>query len=87
MSGVLEPWDQMAILGHELQHANEVARAPEVRDQAGGLGLGLTLVRACAEAHGGTLELSSTHEAGTTFTMRFPMDARSARDANADPAP
>jgi signal transduction histidine kinase len=48
-----------------------------------GWGLGLTLVRACAEAHGGTLDLSSTHQAGTTFTMRLPMDARSGclRDA------
>lgn len=35
VSGVLEPWDQMATLGHELQHANEVARAPDVRDHAG----------------------------------------------------
>jgi hypothetical protein len=35
VSGTLEPWDQMAILGHELQHANEVAQAPDVRDQAG----------------------------------------------------
>jgi len=33
VSGALDPWDQMAILGHELQHANEVAQAPDVRDQ------------------------------------------------------
>jgi hypothetical protein len=35
VSGALEPWDQIAILGHELQHANEVAQAPDVRDPAG----------------------------------------------------
>jgi signal transduction histidine kinase len=50
------------------------ARGAEAR--ARGWGLGLTLVRGCAEAHGGTIELSSTPEAGTTFTLRLPLDAR-----------
>ena len=50
------------------------ARGAETR--ARGWGLGLTLVRGCAEAHGGRLELSSTPEAGTTFTLRLPLDAR-----------
>jgi hypothetical protein len=31
----LKPWEQMAMLGHELQHAREVAQAPDVRDEAG----------------------------------------------------
>ena len=30
VSGVMKPWDQIAVLGHELQHAVEVADAPEV---------------------------------------------------------
>ena len=51
-------------------------RAHGAETRARGWGLGLTLVRGCAEAHGGTLELSSTAEAGTTFTMRLPVDAR-----------
>jgi signal transduction histidine kinase len=50
------------------------ARGAEVR--ARGWGLGLTLVRGCAEAHGGTVELSSTTAGGTTFTLRLPLDAR-----------
>ena len=41
-----------------------------------GLGLGLTLVKGCAVAHGGTVEIESEPEKGTTFTLRFPSDAR-----------
>lgn len=37
-------------------------------------GLGLALVR--AQAHGGTVEVDSTPEAGTTFTLDLPPDAR-----------
>jgi signal transduction histidine kinase len=43
---------------------------------ADGWGLGLTLVRGCAEAHGGALALTSTPEQGTTFFLRLPRDAR-----------
>lgn len=39
-------------------------------------GIGLAFVRACAEAHGGTIEVESAPEAGTTFTMTLPLDAR-----------
>jgi signal transduction histidine kinase len=49
------------------------ARGADAR--ARGWGLGLTLVRGCAEAHGGTIELSSD-ASGTTFTLRLPLDAR-----------
>lgn len=41
-----------------------------------GWGLGLTLVKGCAEAHGGTVAIESDPEKGTTFTLRFPVDAR-----------
>jgi len=56
---------------------NPFSRTPSA--QAGALrgwGLGLTLVRGCAEAHGGVVDVVSTPEAGTTFTMRIPSDAR-----------
>lgn len=42
-----------------------------------GWGLGLTLVRGVAEAHGGTVKVTSTKESGTTFTVILPQDARS----------
>ncbi len=46
---------------------------------AHGWGLGLMLVRACAEAHGGSVDVDSAPGRGTTFTMRLPADARPAQ--------
>ena len=43
---------------------------------AKGWGLGLTLVHGCAEAHGGRVRVDSDAEAGTTFTLALPLDAR-----------
>jgi signal transduction histidine kinase len=40
----------------------------------GSLGLGLALVKAIAEAHGGRLLLHSAPGAGTTFTLRLPVN-------------
>jgi PAS domain S-box-containing protein len=37
-----------------------------------GTGLGLVIVRAIAEAHGGDVSVESTEGAGTTFTVRLP---------------
>jgi signal transduction histidine kinase len=41
-----------------------------------GCGLGLMLVWACAEAHGGRVHASSLHGLGTCFGLRLPFDAR-----------
>ena len=41
-----------------------------------GWGLGLALVRRCAEAHGGTVRVASDAGDGTTFTIELPLDAR-----------
>lgn len=41
-----------------------------------GWGLGLTLVRAVAEAHGGRVTVESSAETGTVFTVMLPLDAR-----------
>jgi signal transduction histidine kinase/DNA-binding response OmpR family regulator len=41
-----------------------------------GWGLGLTLVRGCAEAHGGTVTVQSSTASGTTFTLHLPLDSR-----------
>jgi len=53
-----------------------------------GWGLGLALVRGCAEAHGGTVSLESSLETGTKFTLELPLDARPHQPADEGaPAP
>ncbi|WP_434428001.1 ATP-binding protein [Nannocystis pusilla] len=47
--------------------------APQVAES---WGLGLALVRACAEAHRGAVSVESDEHVGTTFTMVLPLDAR-----------
>ena len=44
------------------------------RSQDGGFGLGLSIVRAIAEAHGGRVELRSGLGEGATFTIVVPVD-------------
>lgn len=41
-----------------------------------GWGLGLTLVKAVAEAHGGSVRVKSEHGTGTTFVVTLPNDSR-----------
>ncbi len=48
---------------------------PARRRQTGGYGLGLYLCRMIAEAHGGTLDISSEVGAGTTVSFIFPLKA------------
>ena len=50
-----------------------------------GWGLGLVLVQAIAEAHGGSVGVESTRSDGTVFTIDIPCDARqgSTADGNA----
>jgi len=45
------------------------------RRQAGGLGLGLSIVKHLVEAHGGAIEARSVVGSGATFTVRLPVKA------------
>lgn len=57
-----------------LFHAFHRTAKADSGDQIG-WGLGLALVRGCAEAHGGRVDVVSD-ETGTTFAMELPLDAR-----------
>ncbi len=46
--------------------------APRAASRARGLGLGLYIVNQVVHRHGGTIEVDSTAERGTTFTVRLP---------------
>jgi signal transduction histidine kinase len=46
-----------------------------------GWGLGLTLVRGCAQAHGGRVDVRSDASSGTTFTLSLPLSAQAEKPA------
>ena len=47
----------------------------ELRRETQGTGIGLSLVKAIAEAHGGSIVLTSTAGQGSTFTLAIPHDS------------
>ena len=53
--------DQIAVFGHELQHASEVAQAPEVQDEAG---LARLMARIGRETGRGTYETDAAVQVG-----------------------
>jgi signal transduction histidine kinase len=55
------------------------ARAAHQQRRSDGAGLGLSIVKAIAEAHGGTVQLVSTPAAGATFTIVLPLDSPEGR--------
>ncbi len=54
---------------------------------ARGLGLGLYIVKQIATAHGGTVDVESSAERGTAFTVRLPRAAATRRHGDAHRAP
>jgi signal transduction histidine kinase len=62
------------IPAHELPRIwDRLFRGDRSRDSRG-LGLGLSLVRAIVEAHGGTVEVNSAVGRGSTFVVSLPLD-------------
>jgi len=66
-SGMGIPADEQAQLFERFFRSSNARRAA-----VPGTGLGLVIVRAIAEAHGGTVSLESTEGVGTTFAVRLP---------------
>lgn len=54
-------------------------REPSLTDSVQGLGLGMTLIRACANAHDGTVLISPLPEQGIKLTMSLPIRLDSTR--------
>jgi signal transduction histidine kinase len=69
--GNLIPVEDQAILFSPFRRAKSAETSGKT-----GWGLGLTLVRGIAEAHGGTVFVESSVEAGTVFRAKLPRDAR-----------
>jgi signal transduction histidine kinase len=57
----------------DLPHIFERFYRADQSRSSGNTGLGLAISRAIVEAHGGTIEVASQPDAGTTFTIRLPM--------------
>jgi CheY-like chemotaxis protein len=78
---------RIAVIDHGEGMTDEVARqavAPffTTRPAGKGMGLGLTIARMVAEAHGGSLEIDSAFGRGTTVSMHL-MNAAAHRDTRA----
>jgi signal transduction histidine kinase len=73
------PWHQIAILDYGIGISPEESalvfdpfyRSKTARNMAAGTGLGLTLVKAIAQWHGGSIELAP-HPYGTLFVLKLP---------------
>lgn len=70
------PFEEQHVIFDPLRHSGE-GRFKRSR-QPYSLGLGLYIVKQIVDAHGGLLELESSAESGTTFTMRLPKEPRRA---------
>lgn len=76
----IEDADKAALFEHFTRATNAVQK------YRSGWGLGLALVRGCADAHGGSVTVTSDAATGTTFTMELPYQTLSGRGAADRPA-
>jgi signal transduction histidine kinase len=80
-SGKSESWFQVSDTGpgidltEQAQIFEPFYRSQKMRRFPQGLGLGLTIARDIVEAHGGKLELTSSPNQGSQFTVHFPLNS------------
>jgi PAS domain S-box-containing protein len=67
-TGIGIPLDEQALIWQRFYRA-----ANPLSLEAGGLGIGLTIVKALVEAHGGRVWVDSAPELGSTFTVLLPI--------------
>ncbi len=77
----------MGIDAEDLPHVFErFFRADKARSRtSGGAGLGLAIVKWVADAHGGTVEVQSAPDQGSTFTLRLPLASEASLEINSNP--
>lgn len=63
------------------------ARGPALDGQRIGYGLGLAIVRAAVDAHGGEIEICRSPRGGARFRLRLPRTARPRAESRKAPAP
>jgi hypothetical protein len=71
--GIPIPPEALQVIFHPLVRVAKSKSEPHERPSTS-LGLGLFIAREIVLAHGGTIEVSSTTEAGTAFTIRLPIN-------------
>jgi two-component system, OmpR family, sensor histidine kinase MtrB len=80
----------IGISAEDLPHVFEpFRRTASTRDAIPGVGLGLSVARRIAEAHGGSIEVKSVAAAGSSFTLTLPRGAkpRASGQRSSRPAP
>ncbi len=68
--GIGIPEGEQALLFSDFHRASNVKTIP-------GTGLGLSIVKQCVEIHGGTVEVDSIENQGSTFRVRLPIESTS----------
>lgn len=71
-NGIGIPPDKLPHIFEHFYQVHQSAREEKQNDR--GVGLGLAIVHQIVEAHGGTIEVSSTEGVGTTFCIQLPLE-------------